>query len=202
MSYKALMRILLNDDINDTDKIISLDSPKYYSILSHKIKNTYNCEVLYKGMSANCFKHIILSRKIAWQHSIIIIRIINALDTSAEIEQFFSFYDHNEIIRIMHYNLSYSYAWKQKYIANTMCMLCLIHEKHCFNKYIINYLSMYNVNIITYIEKTPVEWFSTILTYHDEASAIINNHENAVEYARSLRSTWLLSIIIIEYNIS
>ena len=129
MSYDGL-NVLILHKCNTKRQIAIIDAPENYNILSGDITFANKCGQLYNKMTSNCFKHLVLTRKIAWQHPVILDKLSN-LDTAAEIAQFFSFYSHDEIMMMIIY---------KSFICNTLVIKCCTYKQNVLYSYIMDNL--------------------------------------------------------------
>ena len=178
---------------NDIENIALLDSAEYYNIFLGKKLNT---QLLYY-MNSECLKHIVLTRKIQIGQDIM--SYVERLKfTESEIKQFFSFYTHDEIVKINDtrvYGFSF-FIYNKSYYYWTFLIVMLLKNKLAFN-YIESYYARHNLSILptNTKKKYPARSYNiNSLSYcYDK---IINDHEQSILlFQHSLRYCWIESCI-------
>ena len=145
MSHKYRELASFLEKNNDTEYIKNiLDSTEYYNIFSVAVHTDLLWNI-YNNMNYDCFEHVILSRKIAWQDGAMLDKIARTLLNDHEIEHFFSLYDHQEIINMINFDMrNNKYSYYDIHIYYTFGVHCMKwHHRVRFGKYITNYLQYY-----------------------------------------------------------
>ena len=156
-----------------------------------------SCNLIYHYMTNDCFKHLVLSRKIAWQHRRILDKLMVSLIDETDITHFFSFYDRDEIIEMCKYDMGYNvlYSYNVNNIYCTYIMYCMMMH-HSFAKSLIKYCTDFNISAIRIADSTKTYNKICIMDYKNLLSKM-NEHETALLYKCSLRNAWILQCISI-----
>ena len=197
MTTKQIELAYIIKENTDTEYIKTiLDSPKYYSVLSMGIDADL-CGIVYNNLTTECFRYLVLSRKIAWQNDVILIKLMQLLRSSVDIERFFSFYDHQEMIEMMQYDMGNfnPYVYRGKSIYFTYIIYCMATlYTHQFSQYLIKYCADYNISMLRLAKHGK----GCLNIMHNKSLlCAIDEHETAVKYRRSLRNAWIIACITI-----
>ena len=104
-----------------------------------------------------------------------------------DIAQFFSWYDTDEILRIINYDYDYDYGdyiHNNKLVRYTFIHYVFMNHNKTLLYYCIDYMYIHNVSTLIYYN----------YTIHNR-SGPLKDHEDSLIFSRSLRYTWLHCII-------
>ena len=200
LHYNLANLLLLHGNKSEKSLYILIDSLRYNTFFSDMPplgEDTYFINV-YRKMPADVFLYIITTRKICTFVPETLTRIFLLLNTTEYISNFFSFYDHNEIINI----IWHKWGWNdtiiiyEKLYTNSLLFRCVHNNKNIpMFKFIMDYLII-NKLLICNVEISPGP---DVVCYYikKEYILLISEYDNLTIFRHSLRYAWMNACIII-----
>ena len=186
-SLYSQFNTLIAADISEDEKLALIDSHKYYAIFS-TVNTKEQHKLIYSYLQTLCIKHIITTRKISFFTDIFMGWLNYILKTHADIEAFFSFYTHKEIISIINYTEINHVVINYKKVQYTFILKTIITNNILY-KYMKYYLEMHNIHMLIY--KQPNNR-PHVIHQRVIVDALIK-YELKYKYHNSLRNTWIMA---------
>ena len=184
---------------SDDEIITIINTASYYTIFSDYVHmHEHIPATIISTISEHAIKYIVLSRKLVIFSRLIMKKIISSLQTLNDINRFFSWYTHDEIIKILCYNTcGCTYYYRDNLVYYTFIYSCMKGVNELLLNYGLDYLQ---INDISTIVPAPLFMISMMTKHNIDNmydNGLLMHHEQLLQlFSESLRATWIKSCII------